>query len=269
MRAVSGIRTAPSSGTSRPSSASPTSSRSGSTRPATNGIRLPPVVAWDPTLMQVTGIQTPELQDIAFKSHPLVGEPRPAGHLPHPRDPLRDPRPAADHHDDHVVPQSADDHAADRRPAAASHDEVDGLHAIDVSRLLPEYAGCLVLYWLVSNVFTMFQQYFTIGLGLLGGGLLHITGHDYQPSWAHVPTTTPAPVAALAADGSNGHGDAVTNHEIPQHLARARPSRVPPDDRDPVPSRGRKRGKRETTGPTVDDAIDAALEGARPRRGSG
>ena len=29
----------------------------------------------------------------------------------------------------------------------------------------------LVLYWLTSNVFSVFQQYFTVGFGLLGGDL--------------------------------------------------------------------------------------------------
>ena len=42
----------------------------------------------------------------------------------------------------------------------------------------------LVLYWLTSNVFSMFQQYFTVGLGLLGGDLLRFTGRDFQPPWA-------------------------------------------------------------------------------------
>src|SRR5207248_4191910 len=57
----------------------------------------------------------------------------------------------------------------------------------------------LVLYWLTSNVFSMFQQYFTVGFGLLGGDLLRSTGRDFQPPWAHLRT-------AAAALTSNGRG---------------------------------------------------------------
>src|SRR5205814_7023098 len=51
----------------------------------------------------------------------------------------------------------------------------------------------LVLYWLTSNVFSMFQQYFTVGFGLLGGDLLRFTGTDLQPPWTVRRTATSAP----------------------------------------------------------------------------
>jgi hypothetical protein len=101
----------------------------------------------------------------------------------------------------------------------------------------------LVLYWLTSNVFSMFQQYFTVGLGLLGGDLQRITGRDLQPPWAHMPGST-APVAALTADSGNGRADNNSNHRetrtpgsgtaSPGALRRTRPGQ----------GKGRKRGKR-------------------------
>src|SRR5437870_12070511 len=51
----------------------------------------------------------------------------------------------------------------------------------------------LVLYWLTSNVFSRFQQYFTVGFGLLGADPLRFTGRDFQPPWA------PLRAAAAAA----------------------------------------------------------------------
>src|SRR3981189_2786532 len=70
----------------------------------------------------------------------------------------------------------------------------------------------LVLYWLTSNVFSSFQQYFTVGLGLLGGELLRFTGPDLQPPWAHVPGSSAA-VAALTANSGNGRTDGDSNHK--------------------------------------------------------
>jgi YidC/Oxa1 family membrane protein insertase len=54
----------------------------------------------------------------------------------------------------------------------------------------------LVLYWLISNIYTMFQQYFTTGLGLLAGDLKRFTGLDLQPPWAQLGTPqTPKPTS--------------------------------------------------------------------------
>jgi OXA1/YqjG-like inner membrane protein len=103
----------------------------------------------------------------------------------------------------------------------------------------------LVLYWLTSNVFSMFQQYFTVGLGLLGGDVQRITGRDMQPPWAHLPGSTPAPVAALAAESTNGRSDSTTNHKDGRTPgagpgATGAPRRSRPGNQ----GKGRKRGKR-------------------------
>jgi hypothetical protein len=103
----------------------------------------------------------------------------------------------------------------------------------------------LVLYWLTSNVFSMFQQYFTVGLGLLGGDLLRITGRDLQPAWAHIPGSTAVSVAALAESATNGRADTSTNHQDgrtpgsgPGATGAARRPRTGNQ------GKGRKRGKR-------------------------
>jgi hypothetical protein len=98
----------------------------------------------------------------------------------------------------------------------------------------------LVLYWLTSNVFSMFQQYFTVGLGLLGGDLLRVTGRDLQPPWAHLPGSA-VPIAALGADATNGstnHKDGRTPGPGPGATGAARRQR--PGSQ----GKGRKRGKR-------------------------
>jgi hypothetical protein len=98
----------------------------------------------------------------------------------------------------------------------------------------------LVLYWLTSNVFSMFQQYFTVGLGLLGGDLMRVTGRDLQPPWAHLPSTS-VPVAALGLDATNGssnHSDGRTPGSGPGATGASRRSRPG------TQGKGRKRGKR-------------------------
>jgi len=103
----------------------------------------------------------------------------------------------------------------------------------------------LVLYWLTSNVFSAFQQYFTVGLGLLGGDIKKYTGRDLQPRWATLPgSASSVPIAALTEDSGNGRVETNTNHK---------PVRTPGSGsgatgaaRRPRPgqSKGRKRGKR-------------------------
>ena len=99
----------------------------------------------------------------------------------------------------------------------------------------------LVLYWLVSNVFQMVQQYFTVGLGLLGGDLERLTGRDFQPAWAHIPGSTPT---LPAGNGRvNGVADEQSDEETtPAAGARtaSQASRRPRSG----PGKGRKRGKR-------------------------
>jgi len=103
----------------------------------------------------------------------------------------------------------------------------------------------LVLYWLTSNVFSAFQQYFTVGLGLLGGDIKKFTGRDLQPRWATLPgSSSGAPIAALTDDTGNGRVDSNTNHK--QVRTPGSGSGATGAVRRPRPgqSKGRKRGKR-------------------------
>ena len=68
-------------------------------------------------------------------------EPGPAGHVSPAGHHLQHPGLAADRDDDHILPQPAHDHHANRGSAAAGHDALDGVHAADVPVLLPEHAG--------------------------------------------------------------------------------------------------------------------------------
>jgi hypothetical protein len=77
----------------------------------------------------------------------------------------------------------------------------------------------LVVYWFVSNLFTIFQQYFTTGLGLLGGDIKRLTGKDLQPSWARL---TPVHAAAVTPT-ARGNG---------RHPSRNRKERDEADEKD-------------------------------------
>jgi hypothetical protein len=106
----------------------------------------------------------------------------------------------------------------------------------------------LVLYWLTSNVFQMFQQYFTIGLGTLGKDIERFTGRDLQPSWAHNPNRTPAtPVPPTStANGRANAGARKGAAAEPEDTTLVRGARRTATVRDsrPAPGKGRKRGKR-------------------------
>lgn len=103
----------------------------------------------------------------------------------------------------------------------------------------------LVLYWLTSNVFSMFQQYFTVGFGLLGGDLERLTGRDFQPSWAHLRRTG-MPGAQPATDSGNGRADGYSDEDS-EKVPVPGERRVAGATRRPRPGsqgKGRKRGKR-------------------------
>lgn len=110
----------------------------------------------------------------------------------------------------------------------------------------------LVLYWLTSNVFTMFQQYFTVGLGLLGGDLKRYTGRDFQPPWGHTPGSTsgPGPMSSNGRGPSEtpgGNGRALEVDKIEQGAPAPGERRAAGASRRPRPGsqgKGRKRGKR-------------------------
>jgi YidC/Oxa1 family membrane protein insertase len=104
----------------------------------------------------------------------------------------------------------------------------------------------LVLYWLTSNVFSMFQQYFTVGFGLLGGDLQRMTGRDFQPPWATL-RRTPVPAAALTSDSGNGRVDGYDSDDQLERTPTPGERRAAGATRRPRPGsqgRGRKRGKR-------------------------
>lgn len=104
----------------------------------------------------------------------------------------------------------------------------------------------LVLYWLISNLFQMVQQYFTTGMGLLAGDLKRVTGRDFQPAWAHVgPHAPPAP-AVPHDPGRDGPQRTLLDSRNGTNITPARNGRsaaLPRTGRS-TPGKGRKRGKR-------------------------
>jgi YidC/Oxa1 family membrane protein insertase len=102
----------------------------------------------------------------------------------------------------------------------------------------------LVLYWLVSNLVTMVQQYFTTGLGLLAGDLQRLTGRDFQPPWAHQSTSP----SSLAHDGrvreSDGDADSVGEDSFGTTPARRQQLTADARRARAAAGKGRRRGKR-------------------------
>ena len=111
----------------------------------------------------------------------------------------------------------------------------------------------LVLYWLTSNVFTMFQQYFTVGMGLLAGDLLRYTGRDFQPPWGHMRGSTSSSQGPQSPNGRGpseapgGNGRALDVDKLEQRTPAPGERRAAGATRRPRPGsqgKGRKRGKR-------------------------
>ena len=159
-------------------------------------------VTYDPTQLQVTQIETPQLEDIAVQeSVPVAAQSGSAGHraiFPG----LNFSIPGL-----LLIIMTITSFVSQRMTTMPTEDPQQQAMMRSMAFMPLMYlffflntpAG-LVLYWLTSNVFSAFQQYFTVGLGLLGGDLLRITGRDLQPPWAVAcPGSTAAPVAALAA----------------------------------------------------------------------
>jgi YidC/Oxa1 family membrane protein insertase len=201
------------------------------------------VITYDPTLLQATGIETPQLEDVAFKSKflwlPSLGQPD-VVHVP--GVPFSIPGLL-------LIIMTITSFISQRMTTMPTEDPQQQAMMRSMAFMPLMYlfffvgtpAG-LVLYWLASNVFSAFQQYFTVGLGLLGGDLLRITGRNLQPPWAvgHLPASA-APIAALAADSDNGRADGNNNQN-----GRTPPGLGTGSTRRPRPgqSKGRKRGKR-------------------------
>jgi len=215
------------------------------------------VLTFDPSLLDVTSVETPPLNDsdVAFKSHflwlPSLGQPD-VFHIPGVS---------------FAIPglllliMTLSSFLSQRMATMPTEDPQQQAMMRSMAFMPLMYlffflgtpAG-LVLYWLTSNVFSMFQQYFTVGMGLLGGDLLRLTGRDFQPPWGHTRATASATAGgALApngrgstpATGANGRtaGLDTFDQESPapgeRHVAGA--TRRP---RPGSQGKGRKRGKR-------------------------
>jgi YidC/Oxa1 family membrane protein insertase len=209
----------------------------------TNADAAGATVAYDPALLDVTGIQTPQVEDIAFKSRflwlPSLGQPDVLAHVGG----LSIPGLL-------LIIMTITSFVSQRMTTLPSDDPQQQAMMRSMAFMPLMYlffflntpAG-LVLYWLISNVFSMFQQYFTVGLGLLAGDLERYTGRDFQPSWAHVPTQL-APAAAVVEGAPSGNGRAPrgarTDGTTPGSRARPGSTARPRAGG----SKGRKRGKR-------------------------
>ena len=223
---------------------------------ATNADTAKVVLSHDPSQLDVVQIETPKIQaaDLAFKSHflwlPSLGQP----------DTWRLPSINFNLPGVLLIIMTITSFVSQRMATMPTEDPQQQAMMRSMAFMPLMYlffflqtpAG-LVLYWLTSNVFSMFQQYFTVGLGLLGGDLERFTGRDLQPSWAHVPGSSPAVAAALTADvgGSGGSSSGNGRADKVQNIAQKTPA--PGDGRGagatrrPRPGnqgKGRKRGKR-------------------------
>src|SRR5207245_11624232 len=153
-----------------------------------NGDTAKAVLPYAPALFDVTQVITPKIEpaDLAFKSQflwlPSLGQPDTV-HLPIPG--LNFPIPGL-----LLIIMTITSFVSQRMTTMPTEDPQQQAMMRSMAFMPLMYlffflstpAG-LVLYWLTSNVFSMFQQYFTVGLGLLGGDLERITGRDFQPSW--------------------------------------------------------------------------------------
>lgn len=200
------------------------------------------VVTYDPSLVDVTNVATPPLEDLPFKSSflwlPSLGEPDLIHLFGFGIPGLL------------LIVMTISSFLSQRMTTMPTQDPQQQAMMKSMAFMPLMYlffflntpAG-LVLYWLTSNIFSMFQQYFTIGLGLLGGDVLRLTGRDLQPAWAHVHSPqTPAALGNGRVNGEaadpDGDADEITTPATGQRVApTARRVRV-------SPGKGRRRGKR-------------------------
>ncbi|HEX2186967.1 MAG TPA: YidC/Oxa1 family membrane protein insertase [Chloroflexota bacterium] len=200
-------------------------------------------VTYDPALLEVGAVQTPELQDLPFKSRflwlPSLGEPDLiyVGGLGIPGLLLL-LMTITSYVSQRMVTMPTDDPQQQVMMRTMAF-----MPFIYLIFFLQTPAG-LVLYWLVSNLATMVQQYFTTGLGLLAGDLQRLTGRDFQPPWAHQATSPPP----LARDGRvrEGDGDDDSVGEDSFGTTPARRQQLTADARRAraAAGKGRRRGKR-------------------------
>jgi hypothetical protein len=211
----------------------------------TNADSASATMTFDAALLDVTHVEPPKLQDVAFKSRflwlPSLGEPD-LFHISG----LSIPGLL-------LIIMTITSFISQRMTTLPTEDPQQQAMMRSMAFMPLMYlffflntpAG-LVLYWLVSNVFSMFQQYFTVGLGMLAGDVMRFTGRDLQPPWAHMPA-----FAARSTDdqgpSGNGRGSRGPNGRVPPDgTTPASGSRATGASRSSRPggSKGRKRGKR-------------------------
>jgi YidC/Oxa1 family membrane protein insertase len=208
----------------------------------TNADSARAVVSYDPTLVQVVQVQTPPLEDVAFKSQflwlPSLGQPD-IVHIPG----INFSIPGL-----LLIVMTITSFLSQRMTTMPTEDPQQQAMMRSMAFMPLMYLffflntpSGLVLYWLASNVFSMFQQYFTVGLGLLAGDLQRLTGRDLQPPWAHLPGQSAA-AAALAPDSGNGRDG--FNHQDGKTPGPRSGTTGPARRPRPGQGKGRKRGKR-------------------------
>jgi YidC/Oxa1 family membrane protein insertase len=210
----------------------------------TNADSARAVLTYDPTLLQVVNYVTPQITDVPFKSRflwlPSLGEP----------DTFHIPGVGFGIPGLLLIVMTITSFVSQRMTTMPTEDPQQQAMMRSMAFMPLMYLfffiqtpSGLVLYWLTSNVFSMFQQYFTVGLGLLGGDIQRFTGRDLQPPWAHLPGQPTPAVAALAPDSGNGR-DGSSNH-TDGRTPGSRPGATGASRRPrPGQSKGRKRGKR-------------------------
>jgi hypothetical protein len=216
---------------------------------ATNADSARAVVTYDPTQLQVTNVETPPLEDLAFKSPflwlPSLGQPDTV-HIPA----INFSIPGL-----LLIVMTITSFLSQRMTTMPTEDPQQQAMMRSMAFMPLMYLffflntpSGLVLYWLTSNVFSMFQQYFTVGLGMLGGDVQRFTGRDLQPPWAHLPPGQAGPVAALrpdpGSDSGNGRADGANHQDGRTPGPRPGATGATRRPRSGNQGRGRKRGKR-------------------------
>jgi YidC/Oxa1 family membrane protein insertase len=216
---------------------------------ATNVDAAQATVTFEPSLLQVNQLETPEITDVAFKSPflwlPSLGQPD-IVHIPG----VSFTIPGA-----LLIIMTITSFLSQRMTTMPTEDPQQQAMMRSMAFMPLMYLffflntpSGLVVYWLVSNVFSMFQQYFTVGFGLLAGDIERLTGRDVQPPWAHLKRTAVVrvPSAALTEPKGNSGNGRLDGDGYPDSTTPALGARAAGATRRPRPSsgKGRKRGKR-------------------------